>query len=178
MSSIIVRFATKYDIPSLLKMHPYSKSKISFPFEEDILVAERDGKVLGAVSVGHKDVAYASGELSARVVADMHLQHVNAKMPKFSGCWVSKLYVLAEHRCQGIATKLVKESLECMKENGFTEACAGINIKNEMKTVSQHVFEKNGFKKFGSCICPLPKGCCRGVILKKTIRLLGRERMK
>lgn len=142
------------------------------------MVAERDGKVLGAISVGHKDVAYVSGELSACEVAGMHSQHVNAKTQKFSGCWVSKLYVLAEHRGQGIAAKLVKESLECMKENGFTEACAGINIRNEMRKVSQHVFEKNGFEKFGSCFCPFPERCCRGVILKKIIRLSGRERMK
>jgi GNAT superfamily N-acetyltransferase len=88
---------------------------------------------------------------------------------KVSGGWISKLYVFPEYRRQGIGTKLVEEALERLKEKEFTEAYAGIYVKNEFRKVSEHIFEKNGFKRVGFCICFLTNGHCRGVLLEKTI---------
>ena len=165
MGPIIVRLATKNDTESLLKIPQYSKCEIVFPLEEEILVAERDGKVLGAISVGHKDITYVSGEWK-----ESYERHLNTKMEKVSGCWVSKLYVFPEHRRKGIGKKLVKEAVEYLKEKGFTKAYAGIYIKNRFRKTSQRIFERNGFKHFGSCICFLSEGYCRGTLLEKIIK--------
>ena len=165
MSSIIIRLATKHDIESLLRMPPYSRGCIVFPFEEDILVAERDGDVVGVISVGHRDTDYVSGEWK-----DSYEHCLNAVLKKVSSCWISKLYVLPEHRCQGIGTTLVKRAVRFLKERGFTEAYASIYIKNEFRETSRRIFEGNGFDEIGSCICRLSQGYCRGTLLRCTLR--------
>lgn len=165
MRSIIVRRATKHDLESLLEVPQYSKCDLVFPIEEDILVAEKDGKVLGAVCIRVKDITYISGEWK-----ESYEQHLNTKMEKVSGCWISKLYVFPEHRRKGIGTNLVKEAVKYLREKGFTKAYAGIYIKNRFRETSQRIFERNDFKKFGSCVCFLSEGYCRGTLLKRTIK--------
>jgi len=172
MGSIIVRLATKNDAKSLLKIPQYSKCEVIFPFKEEILVAERDGKVLGAVSVGLKDITYISGEWKKS-----YERYLNTEIDKVSGYWISKLYVFPEHRYQGVGTKLVGEAVKRLGERNFTEAYAGIYIKNEFRNVSRHVFENNGFEKIGSCVCFLASGHCRGTLLRKTIAC-GKQREK
>ena len=164
MGSIIVRLATKHDTESLLEIPQYSECEVVFPPKEEILVAERDGKVLGAISVGHRDITHISGEWK-----ESYERHLNTKMEKIPGFWVSKLYVFPEHRRKGNGTKLVKETVKYLKEKGITKAYAGIYIKTKFRKASHRIFEKNGFKNFGSCICFLSEGHCRGTLLKKTI---------
>jgi GNAT superfamily N-acetyltransferase len=165
MGSIHVRHATKHDIESLLKMPPYAKCGLDFPCSEEILLAVNNGKVLGAVSVCHRDISYVYGEWKGGFE-----QCLNNLVQKVSSGWISKLYVFPEYRHRGIGTRLVKEAVKSLKERDFDEVYAGIYVKNRFRNVSQHVFEKNGFAKIGSCICPLSKGHCRGTLLKKTIR--------
>ncbi len=164
MDSAIVRLAAKHDVESLLKIPAYSKCVVAFPFEEEILVAERDGKVLGAISVVHKDITYVSGEWN-----EGYESSLNTLMEKVSGCWISKLYVFPEYRLKGIGTKLVEETVKYLNEKGLTEAYSGIYIRNDFRNISQHIFEKCGFKKFGSCICSLTEGYCRGILFKRLI---------
>jgi GNAT superfamily N-acetyltransferase len=164
VSSTIVRLSAKNDLESLLKMPPYSRSGVACPFREDILVAESEAKVVGAVSISYKEISYVPGEWK-----NTYEQHPN-NLEKILGCWVSKLYVLPEHRSRGVGTKLVEESLKYVNAKGFNEAYAGIYVKNKFRKVSQRIFEKNGFKKFGSCICFLSEGYCRGTLLKKIIK--------
>jgi epoxyqueuosine reductase QueG/GNAT superfamily N-acetyltransferase len=164
MGPIIVRLATKNDAKSLLNIPQYSKCEVIFPLKAEILVAEREGKVLGAVSVGLKDITYISGEWKKS-----YERHLNTKIENVSGGWISKLYVFPEHRHKGIGTKLVKETVKYLKEKDFTKAYAGIYIKNRFRKTSHRTFEKNGFKHFGSCICFLSEGHCQGTLLKKSI---------
>jgi len=164
MDSITVRLATKHDTESLLKIPQYSNCEVVFPPKEEILVAQGDGKVLGVISAGHRDITYISGEWKEK-----YERHLKTDMEKISGCWISKLYVFPEHRRKGIGTKLIKETVKYLKKKGITEAYAGIYIKNEFRETSHHIFERNGFKKLGSCICLLSQGHCRGTLLKKTI---------
>jgi len=165
ITSMDVRPATKHDEKSLLKMRPYAKCGLGFPCSEEILLAVNNGKVLGAVSVCHKDISYVYGEWKGGFE-----QCLNNLIKKVSSGWISKLYVFPEHRHRGIGTKLVEEAVEHLKQKNFNEVYAGIYVKNKFRNVSQHVFEKNGFAKIGSCICPLSKGHCRGTLLKKTIQ--------
>jgi ribosomal protein S18 acetylase RimI-like enzyme len=154
-------------------MPPYSKSKLDcLSGGEDVLVAESNGVVLGAVSISHKDISCVYGEWR-----DGFEQCLNNLASKVSGGWTSKLYVFPEYRRQGIGTKLVKEAIERLKKKEFTEAYAGIYVENECRTVSEHIFQKNGFRRVGSCICFLTEGHCRGVLLKKTIAS-GEQREK
>jgi epoxyqueuosine reductase QueG/GNAT superfamily N-acetyltransferase len=164
ISKITVRPATKYDINSILEMPSYSRASVAFPFKEDILVAERDGKVLGAVSIGHKNIAYVCGERK-----NSCKQSLDIEMQRVSGPWISKLFVFPEHRYQGIGTKLIEESVRYLKDKGSSEVYAGIHTRNVFREVSHQVFKDNGFREIGSCICPLPDGYCQGALLKKTI---------
>lgn len=161
---LILRPATKYDLESLLEMTPYYNGKIIYPFEEDIFVAENDGRVLGAISIGHRDVAFVPRDRK-----EDHGQQSNVKMEEVSGCWISKLYVFPEHRGKGIGTRLVKETVEYLRERGFTEAYAAINAKNRFREVSKHIFEENDFEILGSCFCISSKGNCQGTLLRKTL---------
>lgn len=165
-----MRLASKRDDESLLKMPPYAKSKPDCLLSDcllcrkDILVAESNGVVCGAVSVGHKDILCVYGEWR-----NGFEQHLDKLTRKVSGGWISKLYVFPEYRYQGIGTKLVEEAVERLREEEFTEAYAGIYIKNKFRKVSEYIFKKNGFKRVGYCICFLANGHCRGVLLKKII---------
>jgi len=160
-----VRVATKDDKKSILKMPPYSEVQADSLSKEDILVAESDTKVLGAISIRSKDVNYVSGEWK-----NSYEPNPNNLLEKASGCWISKLYVSPEYRLQGLGTKLLKEAIKYLKEKGSTEAFAGIYIRTQFREISQHVFRKNGFREIGSCICSLPEGYCRGTLLKRTIK--------
>lgn len=169
MCSIIVRLATKNDLESLLKMPPYSRSHVSCPFKEIILVAENDAEVIGAVSIGHNEIFYVPREWKST-----NEPYPN-NLEKIQGGWISKLYVFPQYRSKGVGTKLVGEAVKHLKKKGFKEAYAGIYIKNRFRTISQRIFEKNGFKKIGSCVCFLPKGYCRGTLLKKVIQTESEE---
>ena len=165
MGSTFVRGAEKSDTKSLLKMPPYAKCGLGFPCSEEILLAVNNRKVLGAVSVCRKDIAYVHGKWK-----DSSEQCLSDLLQRVSGGWISKLYVFPQYRDRGIGTELVKEAVESLKQKNFDEVYAGINVKNKFRNVSRHLFEKNGFTEEGSCICPLFKGHCRGTLLKKNTR--------
>jgi len=163
MNLPIIRPAVRNDAKSLLEIPSYSKCDSVLAFE-DVFVAERDGKVVGAVSIGHKEITYISGDWK-----DAGKQPLDAEMQKISGPWISKLFVFPEYRYQGIGTKLVEETIKHLRNKGATEAYAGIYIKNAFREVSREIFKDNGFKEIGSCICLLQEGYCQGTLLKKTI---------
>ncbi|MBN1245161.1 GNAT family N-acetyltransferase [Candidatus Bathyarchaeota archaeon] len=168
MNPVTVRLATTKDCESLLKMPPYSNCKFDCLLcSEDVLVAEKNGVVIGAVSISYKDISYVPGERKPEFNGCL-----NDRVSQVSGVWISKLYILPEYRSQGVATKVTKEAIEYIKKNSFTEAYAGVNTKNMFRKISEHVFEKNGFKKIGSCICFLTQNGqnCAGTLLKKTIK--------
>ena len=172
MNSTSVWLATAEDFKSLLEMPPYSKSKIDcLSCRENMLVAENNGVVCGAISVSYKDILYLPGEWS-----DEFEQHLNSLADKASGGWLSKLYVFQKYRHQGIATKLIKESVDRLKEKKFGEVYAGIYVNNEFREVSEHIFKKIGFERIGSCICFFKIGTCRGILLKKQLDLVNRKR--
>jgi len=164
MISTTVRLATENDVKSLGEMHPYSGHCSSLPLQEKILVAEAAGKVLGAVSVGHKEIAYFSKESRSS-----SKQPTLSEVQKVSGPWISKLFVLPEYRYHGIGTKLVREAVKHLEKRGFTEVYAGVYIKNAYKEVSLELFTDDGFQDIGSCICFLSEGHCQGTLLKKSI---------
>jgi epoxyqueuosine reductase QueG/GNAT superfamily N-acetyltransferase len=164
MISVNVKLATKDDLRSLAEMPPYSEASIDFPSKEDILIAEGDGKVLGAVSIGRKDISFSSNK-----PIDSCKLFDNNELHKVSGPWISKLFVFPAYRYQGIGTKLVEEAIEYLKEKGFAEVYAAIYIKNPFRVVSREIFEIKGFTKIGSCVCKLSEGYCQGTLLKKVI---------
>lgn len=158
-----MRTAAKHDVESLLEMPPYGKAGVVLPSNENVLVAEKAGKVLGAVSVGHKDVTFSSSEYND------DKQPPNGELQKVSGPWISKLFVFPEYRYQGIGTKLIGEAIRYLEAKGFAEAYAGIYIKNAFREVSQQIFRDNGFEEAGSCICSFSNGHCQGALLKRVI---------
>ena len=167
MNLINVRLALRKDYEILLKMPPYSKCRRNYtPCSEEVLVAENNGVLYGAVSISSKDISYIKGEWH-----DEFEKSPTDFVSMVSGGWISKLYVFEEYRHRGVATELVKEAIARLKEKNFAEAYAGINVKNPLKTVSEHVFEKNGFKRIGSCLCFHNPQKCRGILLKKIIEL-------
>ena len=165
MNSIYVRLGTKKDSEVLLKMPPYSKCRRDCDScSEEVLVAEKNGVIYGAVSISGKDISYIDGEWR-----DEFEKCPTNFLSMVSGGWVSKLYVFQDYRNHGVATELVKKAIVRLKEKNFTEAYAGINVKNPFSAVSEHVFEKNGFKRIGSCLCFYNPRRCRGLLLKKLI---------
>jgi ribosomal protein S18 acetylase RimI-like enzyme len=160
-----VRLATNQDIDSLLKMTSYRNLKCDLLLhKEDVLVAEIDGMIRGAVSVSGKTVSVVYGEWKE----GFEPRQENLLQLVSKG-WISKLYVFPEYRNQGIGKKLVEEALNLLEKKNFTEAYAGIYVKNESRDISHHIFEKAGFEKIGSCVCLLANGYCRGTLLKRAI---------
>lgn len=59
-----MRLANGQDAGSLVQMPPYARSKLDcLSCNEDVLVAESNGVVYGAVSVSHKDISCVHGLL-------------------------------------------------------------------------------------------------------------------
>ena len=172
MNLVDIRLATRKDCEVLLTMPPYSKcGRNCESCSEDVLIAENNDIIYGAVSISNKDISYIDGEWRAdfeKCPTDF--------LSMVSGGWVSKLYVFQKYRHRGVATELVKQAVANLKEKNFTEAYAGINVKNPLCAVSEHVFEKNGFKRIGSCLCFFNPRRCRGVLLKKTFAPIEKER--
>jgi epoxyqueuosine reductase QueG/GNAT superfamily N-acetyltransferase len=164
MDSVTVRSATGNDLACLSRMPSYSKSDLAFPFKEEILIAERDGRILGAVSIGQREIGYVTREMQ-----NCCAQLSEASLQKVRGSWVSKLFVFPEYRFQGIGTRLVGAAVEYLKEKGCTQVYAGIYSKNTFLKVSQQLFKDNGFEKIGSCVCQLSQGYCDGTLLKRTL---------
>ena len=158
---VTVRAAKEDDLPSLLEIPQYSE--VSFPYEEDILVAESNDGILGAISIGQWDIMCVPGEWK-----NNH-ENLNGIAERKKGPWVSKLYVFPDYRLRGIGTRLVEAAVEREKGKGSKEIFSGIYIRNRSRPISPHIFEKSGFKEIGSCICPMPKGYCRGTLLKKNL---------
>jgi GNAT superfamily N-acetyltransferase len=172
VNPINVRLATKKDNDLLLKMPPYSKCRREcISCSEDVLVAENNGVIYGAISISGKDISYIEGEWR-----DEFEKRTPELLSMVSGGWISKLYVFEEYRHRGIATDLVKEAIMRLKEKNFTEAYAGINVKNPYSAVSEHVFENNGFKRIGSCVCFFTPRNCRGILLKKVIEPIKQKK--
>jgi len=176
VNPVNVRLATAKDCESLLKMPPYSNCKFDCLLcNEEVLVAEKNEVVIGAVSISYKDISYVPKEQEAEPSEDLHdrVSHV-------LGVWISKLYILPEYRYQGVATKVAKEAIEYLRKSKFTEAYAGVNMKNKFRKVSEHIFEKHGFKRIGSCVCFLTKNGqkCVGTLLRKTIKPIEQETKK
>ena len=167
LETVTVRLAGVCE-ESLLKMPPYAKRKPDcLSCNEDVLVAENNGVVRGAVSVSHKDILYVPG-----VWRSAFGQRLEELTRTLSGGWISKLYVLPEYRYQGVGTKLVEAAMRHSREKGFDEVYAGIYVKNEFREVSTDIFRKLGFGRVGSCICSLSDGFCRGVLLKRSLSLV------
>ena len=164
---ITVRPACEYDTSSLLEMPPYSRGSVILPFKEDILVAEANGKLIGAISIGHKDITYATGKITSSTSCFSDDRIV--EMRRISGPWISKLFVLPEYRFQGTGKKLVQETVKFLRDKGFSEAYVGIHIKNPFREISCQVFRDVGFREIGSCICPLPNGYCHGALLERIV---------
>lgn len=132
--------------------------------EEDVLVADREGLIQGAVSVSSKKISLVYGDWKEG------FEPSEANLIQLvSRGWISKLFVFPEYRNQGIGAKLVEEALSFLEKRNFTEAYAGIYVQNEFRDVSHHIFEKACFKKIGSCVCLLIDGYCRGTLLKREI---------
>jgi len=129
--------------------------------KDDILVAEMNGVVRGAISVGFKEILCLSGRW--RNGFEQQLDTVTTHL---SGGWISKLYVFPEYRYQGLGTLLVKKAMEHLEKKGIVDTYAGVYVKNEFRKLSKDIFRKNGFKKYGYCICPLADGFCRGELLR------------
>ena len=155
-----VRHANKADMIQLQQLPPYSN--ISFPYQEEILLASmRENTIMGAISIGQKDINCVPGEW--KDVEDASLK--NAISP-VSGFWISKLYVVPKYRAQKLGVTLVKEALNIIRSKGSDEVYVGIHVGNEHRHISRHIFEKHGFKAIGSCICFLAEGHCRGWLFR------------
>lgn len=164
-NTIIVRLAEKNDVETIHEMSSYSEGNLTYPFAEDILVAERDGKAVGAVTATCKNIQYAAKEWK-----DSGKDPQKSELRKISGPWISRLFVFPEYRFQGIGTRLVEKATEHLKEKGYHEIYAGIHTKNPFKSVSLEIFQLNGFKVIGSCICFLSSGYCQGTLLEKKVK--------
>jgi ribosomal protein S18 acetylase RimI-like enzyme len=123
-------------------MPSYAKCRLAFPCSEKISVAMNDGKVLGAVSICHKDISLIPGEWK-----DGFEQSVTKLPQKVTGGWMSKLYVFPQYHDRGIGRELTKEAVKSLKEENFDEVYAGIYVRNKFRKVSRHIFEKNGFAR-------------------------------
>ena len=112
MNTLIIRLATDQDNGSILEMPPYCRSKCKFPcYNENVFVAEREGKILGATSVSSKNISFVLGDWK-----DDFEQRLSSLQIEVSGAWISKLFVLSEYRNLGIGTRLVEEALKYIEK--------------------------------------------------------------
>jgi len=172
MCSIIVRAAAQNDANSLQEMPPYSKAAVAFPFEDEILIAESNGKVIGAVTISHREISFIPGKWK-----NSNAQFINDLIQKVVGTWIYRLYIFPEYRHKGVGTTLLKESVSCQKERGASTIYAGIQAENFFRKHTYRMFKKIGFAKIGSCICFIPEGYCRGTLLKKQLTRSKLEKM-
>lgn len=165
VNSISFRLANGQCVAPLLKMPPYRSSKLGCkPCIEDVLVAESNGVVYGAINISNREILFVPGTWR-----NDFARRVNDLAQKVSGGWLSKLFVFPEYRYHGIGAMLVERAVEHLKEKGFSDAYSGIYVRNEFRKESTDIFKINGFKRIGTCICFLPEGHCIGVLLKKAL---------
>jgi len=165
LKKVNVRIADEEDAKCLLMMPPYAKYDFETLAEEQVLVAEAKGGIVGAISIGQKDMFYSSSETEE--MGPAHSTEI--WLPEIRGPWISKLFVLPEHRNQGVGTRLVDAAVQLLREKGHAQAYAGVNVENLHKEFSERTFLSNGFSRIGFCNCALTEHRCRGVLLKKTL---------
>jgi len=165
LKKVNVRIADEEDTKCLHKMPPYAKCVSKALAEEEVLVAEAKGGIVGAVSIGQKDIFYSSSETEEIVPP----HSTGTWLPKICGPWISKLFVLPEHRNQKVATCLVEAAVQFLLEKGYTQAYAGVNSKSPYKGFSERAFKRNGFNRIGFCNCVSCGLCSRGILFKKTL---------
>lgn len=164
-----VRVAKRKDCKFLHKMPPYSEYNFKSYPENIVLVAETDEGIVGAVTIGQKEIFYSS---SLEPEKTGLRSSANTMVPKTCSRWISKLFVFPEHRCHGTGTQLVAAAVQLLRDKAYKEAYSGVNVENECREVSERIFLHNGFEKIGYCNCLLPQKSCRGTLFKKTLKLL------
>lgn len=124
-----IRLAEQKDIDSLKKLLCY-KSLLKLPEDEEIIVAEENGKILGAVTAGHKKVRY--------ILKTNGIWFWNVKKIE-TDAWIRALYVREDERSRDIGKQLVKSMAAHLLEKGVKTMYAGIAL-NAFKEIQGRPF--------------------------------------
>ena len=137
-----IRSVNEKDIESLTELL-YYQNLDNIPEDEEIIVAEENGRILGAVTGGSKKFHYVSGRNRLRFWG---LKKVE------TNAWIHGLFVREDQRSRGIGKQLVKNMVAYLRKRGIKTLYAGI-APGPFKEVSKKVFLASGFVDIGSCVC-------------------------
>ena len=148
-----IRIAREKDVESLKSLLFYENvSKI--PKDEEIILAEENGEIIGAVSAGKKIVRY--------IPKTSKLKFWQLKKVK-TEAWIFRLFVRKNQRSKGVGRQLVKNMVAYLRKKGVRTIYAGI-APSPYKKASKKVFTAAGFIEAGYCVCL--KRVCIGTLMK------------
>lgn len=148
-----IRIAHSRDLTSLKDLLFY-RHLDRVPKDEEIIVAEESGKILGAVTIGYKKFHFIPGTSKTRFWT-MKKAETNA--------WVFRLFVRDDQRSKSIGKQLVKRVVSHLKNKGIKTLYAGI-APGPFDKISRRVFLSSGFSDVGSCVCL--RRFCVGTLMK------------
>lgn len=150
------RIAQSEDLTSLKELFFYQLLD-SIPKDEEIFVAEENGKILGAVTIGFKRFHFIPGKNKIRFWT-LKKTETNA--------WVFRLFVREDQRSKSIGKLLVKKVISHLRRKGKKTMYAGI-APGPFNNVSRKVFLSSGFIDVGSCVCL--RRFCVGTLMKSQL---------
>lgn len=148
-----IRLAEEKDVVSLRELLYYQNIG-NLPEDEEIIVAEENGRILGAVTAGHKKVRYIS---KTSKIQFWKLKNVE------TNTWIFRLFVRKDQRSRGIGKQLVKKMIGHLRKRGIKNMYTGIE-PGTFKEISRKVFLASGFTDLGSCVCL--RRLCIGTLMK------------
>lgn len=150
------RIAHGKDLTSLKELLFY-RHLDSIPKDEEIIVAEENGRILGAVTIGYKRFHFIPGKSKIRFWT-LKKTETNA--------WVFRLFVREDQRSKSIGKQLVKRVVSHLERKGKKTLYAGI-ARGPFNNVSRRVFLSSGFSDVGSCVCL--RRSCVGTLMKSQL---------
>ena len=141
-ANLQIRHAQEKDIDALRKLGFY-ENLIELPEDEEILVAEENGTILGAVSAKHKKIRYIP---KASKLQFWSLRNIE------TNAWIYRLFVREDQRSKGLGKELVMNMATYLCAKGIKTLYAGIE-HGPFKEISRRVFLAAGFTDLGYCIC-------------------------
>ncbi len=137
------RLATEEDIKFLNEFRFYENLE-ELPKDKGIIVAEKNGEILGAVTTSSKTFRYIPAKSKLRVW--------NLRKKYETSAWIFRLFVREDQRSKGIGKKLVKTMVTHLRKKGIKTFYAGTE-PGQYQNISMRAFAASGFNVIGSCVC-------------------------
>lgn len=136
-----IRPVQEKDIESLRKLSFY-QNLTTLPKNEEILVAEENGVILGAVSTEHRKIRYVPSASKF----PFRIKKVE------TDAWVFRLFVREDRRSRGLGKKLLGNMVTHLRKKKIKTLYAGV-AGGPFQEIAKKAFLAAGFTELGHCIC-------------------------